>query len=112
MPTDARRPGPRVTERRYIFAESRVLAALEPWLRQQSETFPSWAHARPPLHTMIDAMNRRITYDPGTDSIHVTTGVGGSAAMEQAGRCPHQGRRNSVSEGRLAQIGHAWPSSS
>lgn len=57
-------------------AESRVLAAIAPWLRQRSETCPSWAHGRPALHAMIDAINLRITYNPGTDSIYATTRIG------------------------------------
>jgi len=31
---------------------------------------------------MVDAVNLPITYEPGTDSIHVTTDVGRKAAME------------------------------
>jgi hypothetical protein len=31
---------------------------------------------------LIDAMNLRITDDPGTDSIDVATGVGQATAME------------------------------
>ncbi|WP_041368874.1 recombinase family protein [Nakamurella multipartita] len=62
-------------------AESRVLAATAPWLRQQSETCPSWAEDRLALHAMIDAVNLRITYDHGTDSIHATTGIGRQMAF-------------------------------
>ncbi len=57
-------------------AESRILAALEPWLRQQSKAGPSWANRKPPTRTIIEAVNLRVTYDPETDGIHATTGVG------------------------------------
>ena len=72
------KPGdPAASHRSSVYvAESRVLAALEPWLRQQCKTGPSWANRQPPTHTIIDATNLRVTYDPGTDSIHATTGVG------------------------------------
>ena len=35
---------------------------------------------------MIDAINLRVTYDPRTDSIHSTTGVGPTVTMTLIGK--------------------------
>lgn len=66
--------------------DERVLAALEPWLRDQPKTGPSWANFEPRPHLMIDAINLRVTYDPRTDSIHSTTGVGPTVTMTLIGK--------------------------
>lgn len=33
-------------------------------------------HRKPPTRAIIDAVNLRVTYDPGADSIHAAIGVG------------------------------------
>ncbi|WP_395728698.1 zinc ribbon domain-containing protein [Nakamurella sp.] len=67
--------GPAAGHRASVYlAESRVLAAIAPWLRQWSETCPLWAHGRSTLHAMVHAVNLRLAYDP--ESIHATTGIG------------------------------------
>lgn len=79
--------GPAAGHRASVYlAESRVLAAIAPWLRGRSETCPSWAHGRSALHAMIDAVNLRITYDPRTDSVYATTAVGPKVAMTLIGK--------------------------
>jgi hypothetical protein len=84
MPTDARRPGRLGTDHPVYLAESRVLAAIAPWLRQRSETCsraPGWSA----LHAMLDAVNLRLACDPETDSICATTAVGPKLAMTLIG---------------------------
>lgn len=64
MPPNTGRPGGQPPSLG-LLAQSRVLAALEPRLRHQIETGPSWANCVPGSRDMIDAINPRIAHDPG-----------------------------------------------